>query len=167
MSDPSGPAGPAGGPSRPGDRRLDAPPSQRYVDAARPPADDAQPIVGTLARGAAVGAVVALFCGAVLVVFAVLFLFQAGLVVIALFLGRLTAVGVTAGAAGTGTRETRQAISIGLAVGTVALAQVVLWLWASVEGGTLGPFEYLAQTYGVVVPLQLLAAGGAAWLSTK
>jgi hypothetical protein len=94
-------------------------------------------------------------------------LFQAGLVIIALFLGRLTAVGVTSGAGGAGSREVRQAIAISLSVGAIAAAQVVLWLWAGVEGGTLGLFEYLAQTYSIVVPLQLLFAGGAAWLSTK
>jgi hypothetical protein len=167
MSDPSDSAGASGGPSRPGDRRLDTPPSQRYIDAARPPdgPDDAEP--GTVARGAAIGAIVALFCAAILVVFGVLFLFEAGLVIIALFLGRLTAVGVMSGAGGAGSREIRQALAIAISVGAVALAQVALWLWAGVEGGTLGLFDYLAQTYDIVVPLQLLFAGGAAWLSTK
>jgi hypothetical protein len=137
------------------------------VAAARPGIGDPTDEPGTLARGAAIGGIVAVFGAVVLVVLGGVFALHAGLVVVALFLGRFASIGVMSGAAGAGTRESRQAIALGLATGAVLLAQVGLWLWAGVEGGTLGLVDYLVQTYELLVPIQVLLAGGAAWLSTK
>lgn len=149
-------------------RHLDAPPSQRYVLAARGTAGEDDAGGGpSLARGALIGGLVALFLAGVLVVLGGLFTFTAGLIVVAVFLGRLTAVGVNAGAGDAGSPAARLAIAVGLSVAGVALAQVGLWLWAGFEGGSLGLLDFLAQVYGALVPLQLLLAGGTAWLSAR
>jgi hypothetical protein len=153
-------------------RPLDEAPSQRYVRAARPGAEPGPDSRESLGRpgptqAALIGGVVALFHVAVLMVLAVVFTFTAGLVVVAVFLGRLTAVGVMAGDGGRSTPGLRRALAVGLSLGAVALAQVLLWLWAGVEGGSLGLVDYLVETYGPLIPLQFLLAGGAAWLSAK
>ncbi len=150
-----------------GERRPPDPSSQRYVAAARPDAVDDSADQPSIARGALVGGVVALFLAAIIVLFGGVFAFTAGLVVISVFLGRLVAVAVNAGARDAGSSTTRLALAVGLALGGVAVAQVGLWLWAGVEGGTLGLVDYLGETYGPLVPLQFLLAGGTAAISVK
>ncbi len=54
-----------------------------------------------------------------------------------------------------------------LAVLGVALGQVGLWLVARQEGGTLGPIDYLAETFGVLVALQLAVAAVVAWWQAR
>ena len=49
----------------------------------------------------------------------------------------------------------------------ILLGQVGLWLFARSEGGVLSPIDYLAQTFGVLVPLQVLAAAAAAWWTAR
>jgi hypothetical protein len=151
---------------------LETPPSQRYVDAARPAGSggsDADAADGgpSLRRGVAFGGGVALFLAGLIVLFGGVFAFQAGLIVVALFLGRLTAIAVTAGAGTSISPNARRLLSVGLSLAGVAVAQAGLWLWAGIEGGVLGPIDYLGQVYGALVPLQFLLAGGAAWLSSK
>jgi hypothetical protein len=153
-------------------RALDEAPSQRYVRAARPGPGADPEAIGPLGRpgstrAALIGGLVALFHVGVLVLFGVVFTFTAGLIVVAVFLGRLTAVGVVAGDGGRSSPALRRWLAVGLSLAAVTLAQVGLWLWAGVEGGTLGMVDYLSQTYGPLVPLQFLLAGGAAWLSVK
>lgn len=121
----------------------------------------------SLARGALIGGIVALFLAAVLVVLGAAFSFTAGLIVVAVFLGRLTALGVASGAAGGGSQAARLVLAVGLSLAGVALAQVGLWLWAGLEGGSLGLVDFLAEVYGALVPLQFLLAGGTAWLSAR
>jgi hypothetical protein len=165
--------------SEPGDRppagrlptgaaRLDAPPSQRYVLAARSGAGaEAEAGGPSLARGAVIGSIVAGFVAALLVVLGTVFDYTAGLIIVAGFLGRLTAVGVTSGAADAGTSAKRLALSVGISLIAIAAAQVGLWLGAGLQGGVLGLTDYLDEVYGALVPLQFLLAGGIAWLSTR
>jgi hypothetical protein len=54
-----------------------------------------------------------------------------------------------------------------LAAGGVALGQVGLWLLARQEGGVLSLADYLAETFGFLVPAQFLAAAGAAWWRSR
>jgi hypothetical protein len=58
-------------------------------------------------------------------------------------------------------------LAVGLALGAVVLGQVGLWLYARTEGGVLGPLEYLGETFGLLVPLELAAASIAAWLTAR
>ncbi len=153
----------------PGDRRpaalprLAAPPSQRYVRTARRDvAEDDQP---SELRGLVLAVLVAAFCGAIIVVLGGAFGFTAGLIVVAFFLGRLTAVALRAGAGSTISTARRLGWSVTISLAAVLVAQLALWVWAIAEGGALGPVDFLAQTYGVLVLLELLLAGGAAWLA--
>jgi hypothetical protein len=110
-----------------------------------------------------------LFCktAAILVVLGGAFDFTAGLIVVAFFLGRLTAIGMTVGAGRSVSTARRMAASIAISLLAVLVAQLALWAWGRAEGGTLGPVDFLAQTYGVLVLLELLLAGGAAWLKAS
>jgi hypothetical protein len=162
---------PPGGDREPGDRRpgrhprLDVPPSQRYArtTAGEVPVDD-QP---SQARGVVLAVLVAAFCGAILVVLGGAFGFTAGLIVVAFFLGRLTAIAMTVGAGPSITTARRMGLSILISLAAILVAQLGLWAWARTEGGSLGPVDFLAQTYGVLVYLELLLAGGAAWLKAS
>jgi hypothetical protein len=58
-------------------------------------------------------------------------------------------------------------LAVGLALVAVVLGQLGLWLYARTEGGVLGPFEYLGETFGLLVPLELAAASIAAWLTGR
>jgi len=59
-------------------------------------------------------------------------------------------------------RVTRAAIAI--SVLAVVVAAVGTWLHALAEGGALGLLDYLFETFGVIVPAELvIAAIGAAW----
>jgi len=152
----------------PSRRYLEAPPSRRYAIAPDGTADDG-PSLGrpSLLRGALMGGLVAAFLAAVIVVLGEGFGFTAGLAIVALFLGRLTAYAVSAGGGTAGSQPLRVLLAVGLALGGIALAQVGLWLWAGVEGGTLGLVDYLAQTFGPLVPLELTLAAGAAGLTVR
>jgi hypothetical protein len=115
-------------------------------------------------RGIAFGAIVALLVAAVIVVFGGILGLTAGLIVLALFLGRFTAFGVAAGAGPTLAGGARLWLAIAIALGALAVAQLGLWGIAWLQGGRLDPLSFLAETYGALVPLQaLLAAGGAWW----
>jgi hypothetical protein len=165
-----GPEDPGPEDREPGDRRpaavrLAVPPSQRYVRTARatePPGDEPSE-----ARGFVLAALVAAFCGAILVVLGGAFDFTAGLIVVAFFLGRLTAVAMKTGAGGSISTVRRLGSSVLISLIAVLLAQLGLWAWAAAEGGVLGPVDFVAQTYGVLVLLELLLAGGAAWLTAS
>ena len=50
---------------------------------------------------------------------------------------------------------------------SIGLGQAGLWEYGRREGGVLAPLDYLAEVYGPLVPLQLLAAAGAAWLGAR
>ena len=62
------------------------------------------------------------------------------------------------------TRGAMTGLAIGIALGAVVLADIATWAYALREGGTLGLFEYLFETFGPFVPGELLAAAlGALW----
>lgn len=87
---------------------------------------------------------------------------SAGLVAVAGLIGWLT---------GTALRKTdgrrRVALAVALAVGAIALGQLGLWGFAWLEGGRLDPLDYLTQTFGVLVPVQVGAAALLAWASAR
>lgn len=87
---------------------------------------------------------------------------SAGLVAVAALIGWLT---------GPALRETggrgRVALAVALAVCAVGLGQLGLWGFAWLEGGRLDPLDYLTQTFGVLVPVQVGAAAFLAWASAR
>lgn len=177
--DPTAPTPPADETSRPDDRpgpnetpepgerptagRLGAPPSQRYVQAARgATGDDADDGPSSL-RAIVIGGLVAGFVAVVMLALGVVFTMTAGLLVGAFFLGRLTAVGVRAGGGTAISSTTRIILAVGISLTAVALVQVGLWVVASLQGGVLGFAAFLDQTYGPLIMLEAAVATLAAW----
>lgn len=149
----------------PGERRLAHPPSDRYRVAEPPnPAGDptASPTRG-VALGivaAVVGAVATTILGGVLAV-------SAGLLVVAVATGWAVAVGLRTGGGQRLSTDRRVRLALGLATLSVAMGQAGLWLYALTEGGVLWPLDYLAQTFGPIVPLEFVAASVVAWAAAR
>ena len=81
--------------------------------------------------------------------------------------GWAIAIAVRAGAAGTVTGRRLVSIATVLAAIGVLGGQIGLWLFARYEGGVLGPVDYLVETFGLLVPLELAFAVAAAWLASR
>ena len=93
--------------------------------------------------------------------------FSAGLVVIAVFAGRLIGL-VTRTAGGPAvSSDARVVMALLITIGWFVVAQVAVWVYARAEGGGLGLLDYLAQTFGPLVPLQLIVAVLVAWWSAR
>jgi hypothetical protein len=92
---------------------------------------------------------------------------SAGLIVVAVATGWAVAFGLRVGAGETLPTGRLVRLAVGLALVAVVLGQLGLWLYARTEGGVLGPFEYLGETFGLLVPLELAAASIAAWLTGR
>ena len=90
-----------------------------------------------------------------------------GLLVVGVAVGWAVGIAVRAGAAGArvpaGGSGMRAARAVLLAVVACVAGWAGAWAWSHVQGGVLGPVDFLAQVYGLLVPAQLLfAAAGAA-----
>lgn len=155
MQSPSEPAGPS---AEPGERRrLDHPPSERYAAVGDEPAaavtDEADapaipPLSERVLRGVAVGL-------AGVIAFAVL----GG--PLSVTVGLVAAAGVVGWIIGMVVRPGRSAAAA-LAIASVALGLVGIWLFAGFEGGALGLVDYLAEVQGILVPIELAVAGALA-----
>ena len=159
----------------PGERRLPRPPSDRY---ALTPTGDGYPTPesndgpGSRARAIGFGTIAALGGALVVVLFGGVLAISAGLLVVALAVGYAVGVAVLGGAGSLGrpdttSRATRRGIAVSLAASAIALGQVGLWLFARSEGGVLTLPDYLSQTFGALVPLQLVLATATAWWTTR
>ena len=150
---------------QPGERRLQRPPSDRYeptsTDAATSPPD------GSPARGIALGTLLAIVGAVAITIGGGILAITAGLIVIAAATGWAVAVIPSMGAGAGGAAARRRWPAIALAIVGVALGQLGLWLLARQEGGTLGLIDYLGETFGYLVPLQVVAAVAAAWWWTR
>jgi hypothetical protein len=156
-------------PEQPGERRLARPPSDRYRESAAPdvaPQASTAP-TGSPARGVAfaviaglVGAVLTVLLGGRLTV-------SAGLLVVAAVTGRAVALALVAGAGVSLRSPGRAWLAAGIAVGGVLLGQVGLWLFARTEGGVLPLPDYLGETFGLLVPIQVGLALAIAWWSAR
>jgi len=152
---------PAAPSPEPGERRrLDHPPSDRYRPAA-PAGDegvaaaaDETPLPDRerVLRGIAVG-----IGGAILMT-----LLGGPLSIVAGLVGAAGAIGYVVGAV---MRPLRGAAVL-VALGSVALGLVGIWLFAGIEGGVLGIVEYFADVQGLFVPVELIVAGGLAALAS-
>ena len=163
--------GPMDDPPEPGDRapagRLERPPGERYAptpagtDAPEPerPASPGRGLAYAAGAGAAGSALTVALAG--------LFAVSLGLLVVALLTGRLVADGLRAGARDTIPDGRRRAVATTISVAAVAAAQVGIWLYARSEGGSLGLADYLGQTFGWLVPAQVVLAGVAAAYSAR
>lgn len=113
------------------------------------------------------GAVVGLVGAAVLVLLGGPFSLSVGLLVIAGAIGWAIGRAVSSPTGPAASSATRRAIAALLAVASVLLAQVGLWLFARSQGGALGPIDYLVQARGVVVPLEVAIAVLLAWRTAR
>ena len=158
-----------------GERRLPRAPSERYGRAGRrrhraePPSGP--PAARRLtrrpghapARGVAFGAIAALVGAALIVVFGGALAVSAGLLVVASGVGYAVGLATVIGAGDTLSARARPWIAAALAALGVVLGQIGLWLFARAEGGVLTPIDYLGQTFGPLVPVEVLLAAAVAW----
>ena len=139
----------------PGDRsarqptRLERPPSDRYAREGAPEAG----VRGAAARAlgfAVAGAAAIAFLGGPLSM-------TGGLLVVSVV------IGIVLGS----TLRPRTAVAVGLAVGSVVVGLLGVWLFSRVEGGVLDPLTYLADVEGPLAPLQLLLAAASAAVTSR
>lgn len=148
----------AGG-ERPSKRLLDRPPSERLAGTAGAAGTAERAAAGTPGRAVGYGVAAAAAGIAVHVGAATLLLWTSGLLVVATTIGIVVGLAVAVGGAGSLRSWSRRGLAVVLALGAVALAAGVNW---ALSGMYLGPLDYLAQVYGLLVPAQLaLAAAGA------
>jgi hypothetical protein len=148
----------------PGERRLDRPPSDRYAAAAEASAEASTTLLSSAQRVAIAG-LIAVLGGLAITFGGGLLAITAGLVIVAAAIGWGVGTVLTLGPARRSRRATWAAIA--LACGGVALGQLGLWLVARQEGGVLGLVDYLAETFGFLVPLEFLGAAAAAWWRSR
>ena len=154
--------------SGPGERRLDRPPSDRYRTADEPTLR--MPLAErprSVARGLLFADLVALVGAGAIVVLGGVLAQSAGLIVVAALIGRAVAIALRLGAGPTLAPPRLTWIAVGLALVGVALGQVGLWLFAASEGGVLSLPTYLAETFGILVPIQLGVAAVFAWWAAR
>jgi hypothetical protein len=153
-------------PRVPGEQRLARPPSERYAapSGTQPPSPQSPPAARTSAvRGIAFGAIAAILGAAGIVLLGGAMAISAGLLVAAAAMGYAVGVATVAGAGDTLSPPGRPWIAAALAAIGALLGQVGLWLFARSEGGVLPLIDYLGQTFGPLVPLELLLAASVAW----
>jgi hypothetical protein len=115
----------------------------------------------------------ALAGAAATVVLGGVFAMSAGLLVVAAATGYAVGLAMAAGAGAGGARgasakdPAMRWMPPILAVVGVVLGQLGLWLFARTEGGVLSLPDYLGQTFGFVIPLQVLVAGVVAWWTAR
>jgi len=159
-------------------RRLERAPGERYAPgrpgqpgASEPGGEEAGTSVRRALFAPVTKAVLAAVVGALILYgLGALLSSSAGLVFVAGLTGAVVGL-VLARAAAPGPSEepglTRRQVTwsaVGLTVLAVVLGAAGTWLHALAEGGALGPIEYLLDTFGIVVPAELvIGAIGAAW----
>jgi hypothetical protein len=157
--------------SSPGERRLARPPSDRYrVSEAAAAAAEAQAAMdpdASVARGVALAAAVAISGAAAFVFLGGVLALTEILLVVAGFTGGGIGIALRWGAGDHLASRRRVVIALGLALVGVALGQLGLWQYGRIEGGVLGPLDYLGQVYGPLVLLELATAGVVAWLAAR
>ena len=148
-------------------RLLERAPSERY-GASRPAAAGDGAAGDGKTRGVAKAVLLGLGAAAigavVHVAFAVLLLATGGLLMVAATLGFVVGASVRYGAGSRVRAAARRGLGMALAVTTVAVALAVNW---GLSGAYLGPFDFLDQVYGLLVPLQVAAAAAGALAGTR
>ena len=154
-------------PPAPGERRrLERPPGERYVAPPPEAATQQEPKPPRPAVALATGQVIGLLGALAIVLLGNVLEIDLGLIAVAGLVGWLIG-GSVSGARPTLKRSTLRAIAIAMALESVALGQLGLWLLSLAQGGVLDPVAYLGQVFGLVVPLQFVAAVGAAWWASR
>lgn len=150
----------------PGDgrRRLDRPPSDRYVAATRTGSGTA-PSAPSRLRGLAGGVAVAVVGAFLTFVLLAILAETTGLLAVAGATGFVGGLGVRMGARTTLGARSRVGLAIGLALLAVAVGDLGTWAFARTEGGALGPVDYLGAVLGPLVAIQAALAAIGAWIA--
>jgi len=115
---------------------------------------------GSAPRSLVLGVAATAIGAAVHVAAATLLLWTGALLVVAVAVGILVGLAVALGAGRSLRPAARRWLAVALALAALAVAVGVNW---ALSGMFLGPLDYVAQVYGLLVPLQaVLAAFGAA-----
>jgi hypothetical protein len=92
----------------------------------------------------------------------------AGLLVVAAFIGWVVALAlVWSGRDVIRPARTRMSFAATLGAWSIVAAVLADWVYALIQGGVLGPLDYVAQRYGIVALLCVLAAAGVAALRAR
>jgi hypothetical protein len=143
-------------------RRLERPPGERYAQARDAEGDAAKPHRSPI-RGIVLASAVGTIGSAASIVLFALASVSAGLLVVAALTGLFVAEALRAGGGTTLPARLRQGLALATAIESVVVTQLGIWLYARAEGGALGLLDYLGQTFGLLVPVQLAIAGLVAW----
>lgn len=121
----------------------------------------------SLARGFAIAIVVAMVGALAIVLLGGVLTFTSGLVVVAAATAWGVGAGLRFGAGEHLAGGRRVVIAIVIAVAAVVLGQLGLWQYARAEGGVLPLLDYLAEVFGLLVPLQVAVAVIVAWVAAR
>lgn len=154
---------------RPRPGTLERPPGERYRAAAAPTSDAAPPS-GRVERAVLAGAVVSA-AGAIVVTVLGRLDLSLGLLAVGAALGWAVGVAVRWGAGPAPTarpgRDGRAVLAATLAAIAVVGGFLGSWLWATTEGGTLGPLDYAIARYGPLELVMLVLAVAVAALRAR
>ena len=175
---PNDPIGPASPPAPvPGDvpparstRQLDRAPGERYGPPPAPrgtAASAPKTPTGSLGRALLFAIPAAVVALAAYVAIAGPLAISEGLVIVAILAGGLIGRSTRAGAGTALDGRRRVRIALGLTLAWFVLAEVATWQFALSEGGVLPVFDYLAQAFGLIVPLVAVTSLVAAWWSAR
>lgn len=159
---------PEPGERRPADtepRRLERPPAERYAAREEPGAES--PAQRSPIRGILLASVAGTLGSAASIVLFAVASVSAGLLVVAALTGLFVAQALRIGAGATLPPGLRRGLAVATALESVLIAQLGIWLYARAEGGALGLIDYLAQTFGPLVPLQFATAALVAWWNAR
>ncbi|MEX2010846.1 MAG: hypothetical protein WEF51_01275 [Chloroflexota bacterium] len=143
-------------------RRLERPPSERYAAPSAGEGEAAPPRRGPI-RGILLASGVGTIGSVASIALFALASVSAGLLVVSALTGLFVAEALRAGGGDTIPARLRRGLAVATAVESVVVAQLGIWLYARAEGGALGLVDYLAQTFGPLVPLQFAIAALVAW----
>ncbi len=102
------------------------------------------------------------------VVMAIGLSFTAGLLVVAVFTGRMIGLLTRAGADGRVSSAARSAIAGTIFLVALSLALGATWLWSHAEGGDLAIGDYLDQAYGLpLIGLEFVLGALVTWRSAR
>jgi hypothetical protein len=168
MSDPQpavpNPGSPTGGERR----RLDRAPGDRYAGTGTGRGPGAGPGEGGGARRALVAGVLVADAAAVGFFLLGLLDLGVGLLALAAFIGWIVALAlVWWGRGAIPVARTRVAYAALLGGWAIVAAVILDWIYALVQGGVLGPLDYVAQRYGIVGMLSVLVAAAVAALRAR
>jgi hypothetical protein len=151
-------------------RRLDRAPGERYGTKASAPGEGS---AGGGRRGAGgrpgvIRAFLVADAGALAFFLLGLLDLGAGLLAIAAFIGWVVALAlVWTDRYAIARARTRMGIAAGLGAWSIVAAILADWVYALVQGGVLGPLDYVMQRYGIVALLCVAAAAGVAALRAR